>query len=542
MAQRSSRHHPSPRQVLSRTLSRSRRVLIPETGAGAFKLEKVVKAAHHLGVQELMIASRYASDPETLHRLAAPLLPAGSSMQLHAVAGHLDTHLGEYGLFDAVRARGGVNAICCGYEPCLGAAAQLSYSLAAEGLLPQARIYHTPGALGLLRDKWASRLHFNQLGGELLSVWVDRVSADDLTIATLREKGAPDELVFLPQSGSGSQGVTYVDLRRADAQVRLLAARQRIAKLVDHPTSHRTDFSTLVAVEFVRGEEFSIEVYRAWDPPMRVYRNHVVGIHWKTDIDGGRVEGNHHFLEGSKMTLPPGSRVHRQLSAAVNPILDSVMGLRDGVIHLEVRRQAGSEKIYPIEANLRPAGGILPESMGHATGEDLFTADLSGRLGIPYPISHRWHRPFGAMNLFPPTGGRFEGFRLQLADQSIDGNRLTPAQIEDAVNNYIWGLDRHTVFDQFVYPYLRDVDYPAPLREQLAFAFDRRGTGMRTRVFRFLPWIAPGTDIDEIDLAYLAGLLVAPIGMTRDIDDHADMAEIVATQAIIKRVVRGMIS
>ncbi|MEX3105746.1 ATP-grasp domain-containing protein [Streptomyces sp. ST1015] len=217
-------------------------------------------------------------------------------------------------------------------------------------------------------------------------------------------------VVLKPVDGSGSSGVRLCATRQEAAEhaARLLARTHNERGM---PVAR--DF---LVEEFVRGSEFSVEVFG--DRAVAVVGKHL-----------GRAP---HFVEiGHDVPAPVADADAAALAAtAVQAV--KALGLGFGAAHVELRLRLGEPVL--IEVNPRLAGGMIPELIRSATGVDLVRAQVSAALGLPVDLeavrSHHARLRFLVVDTParlagpPDTGGLPEGAEAVLTGRT--GVRLEP--------------------------------------------------------------------------------------------------------------------
>jgi S-sulfo-L-cysteine synthase (3-phospho-L-serine-dependent) len=118
------------------------------------------------------------------------------------------------------------------------------------------------------------------------------------------------------------------------------------------------------------------------------------------------------FLERQHVVpAPVQARDHRALVAATAASVRA-MGVRDSVIHAELRLVAG--RPVPIELACRPAGDLIPDLVALAAGVNLYEVQAAQALGAP--------------RLPVPEFARVAGVRFLIARGTV-GSFVEPAQV-----------------------------------------------------------------------------------------------------------------
>lgn len=139
--------------------------------------------------------------------------------------------------------------------------------------------------------------------------------------------------------------------------------------------------------EYLSGPELSVELF-GW-----AGRTHVIGVTEKT------VTGAPYFVEQQHLfpATTPTEDTTRVALAAV-----AAAGVTLGATHTEVKVTPAGPVV--VEINPRPAGGMIPTLIHHATGIDLLEQQVRAAAGLPPNLT--------------PTQVRHAGIRFLLADQT----------------------------------------------------------------------------------------------------------------------------
>lgn len=172
-------------------------------------------------------------------------------------------------------------------------------------------------------------------------------SAEGQMEAVQRARELALPVVLKPAEGSGSVGVRLcVDSAAVSEHAAVLCGRTRNERGL--PVDPR-----ILIQSFVAGPEYSIEVFDG--ATVGIARKYLGAPPWF-------VEEGHDFPAGV-----PASDQDRLASVAERAV--SVLGLKWGAVHVEVRMGADGPRL--IEVNPRLAGGFIPVLVRLATGSDL---------------------------------------------------------------------------------------------------------------------------------------------------------------------------
>ncbi len=217
-----------------------------------------------------------------------------------------------------------------------------------------------PEALAAARSKGVQRQRFAACG--VASPGYRGVSTVDDAVRAAGELGLP--VVVKPDSRSGSIGVRRCDTGREVAA----HARGLLDTTVDE--RGRPLPARILVESYVDGPEFSVEVLGG---AVRA----VVGKH--LDQSRGFLETGHDV----PAAVDAGTR---ELLAGSARAALAALGLRWGAAHVELRVTDG--RAYVVEVNPRLAGGMIPQAIRVATGEDLIAelvARTAGRGTLAHP-------------------------------------------------------------------------------------------------------------------------------------------------------------
>lgn len=510
----------------------SGRVLVNSEPGTAYKAREFLRAAAVLQPKEVIVASHLMS-PEAIREA----MPRDAAYRLTV----LQSHNPVRSILEAAKRRGGVDAITCAYEPALGTMADIGERLVAQGLLASGAEFYGTALLREIRNKWLFRQWMNHLPG-VLHVPALLVQTSQLTVRELpalaAEHGMGDQLVLLPDEGSSSQGVRFVDLR-GDVAGQLDRVHADLRALAENPDTHHPDLSHMIAVQFVAGDEFSIEGELHADGSADIF-----AIHWKPDIDHGRDSGDAQFLEKQFVTLPPASPEFAQLSAAVRTVFADAAEraggrVARGTFHAEARLPFAGGDPYVIELNMRPGGGVVPSSTRHATGNDLYLAAICCAFGIEYPVVRDTYRQAGFTIHAPPDVGIFDGFRLAFPGEAESDVTDWPENtVAWFVSEALATLDRAVARDQFLIPFLEPARSPLRARVRDAFALGEAG-GVNGEITDLEYWYRRGARIHDTDSAYIA----TNLAVARELagDPYANLADLIIAQGFLQSVFRGTV-
>ncbi|MGZ2361956.1 ATP-grasp domain-containing protein [Streptomyces sp. 372A] len=200
-----------------------------------------------------------------------------------------------------------------------------------------------PQALAAARDKSVQRRLFAEHG--VPSPAFRTAGSSEQAVLAAAELGLP--VVVKPPGRSGSIGVRRCDTPEAVAR----HAAELLATTVDErglPLS-----ATVLVESYLDGPEFSVEVF---DGRVRA----VVGKHLDQALG---------FLEtGHDVPAPVDEAVRAELGAVALAAV-AALGLDWGAAHVELRLPDGRPAV--VEVNPRLAGGMIPQAVLAATGQDL---------------------------------------------------------------------------------------------------------------------------------------------------------------------------
>lgn len=216
------------------------------------------------------------------------------------------------------------------------------------------------------------------------------VTSPTEAVRAAHEIGVP--VVVKPVEGSGSVGVracaSCADAGRYTAMLLARAERPRDARVL------------LEAL--IEGPEFSVEVFGG----------RVIGVTRK------HLGPHPHFVEVGHdypaLPLFQASLLIRTVERAT-----ALLALNWGPLHWELRIHGG--QAYPIEVNVRLAGGFIPELIRHAEGIDLIEQTLRLVVGQPTDLDARHHRHASIRFLCAPQSGRLSIVDGLDAAREMDG-------------------------------------------------------------------------------------------------------------------------
>ncbi len=311
--------------------------------------------------------------------------------------------------------------------------------------------YNTPGAVQASRNKYLARERFRAAGLPVPRYFCVPVTEDPAGVA----KKASYPCVLKPLGLSASRGVI-----RADNEEEFVRAFERIHALLDLPDIRRLreEQDRYIQVEdFIPGREYALEGVVTGG------RLQVFALFDKPDpLDGP-------FFEETIYVTPSREpeQAQRELIETAGRAV-SALGLTDGPIHAEMRRNA--QGVWMLEVAARPIGGLCAKALRfepdtpleeiivrHALGEDVRGGRLlgpaAGVMMIPIPREGIYNRVRGVeragavpgieeviitakegQNLAPlPEGSSYLGFifaRSQTADAVEAALRRAHAELE----------------------------------------------------------------------------------------------------------------
>lgn len=202
-------------------------------------------------------------------------------------------------------------------------------------------------------------------GAGLADVAAELVDGPEALTAFGEAHGYP--LILKPVDGLGSRGVT-----RIDGPQEVSGAWERAASLrgrTDLELSQFHPVDRFLVEQYIDGPEYSVEAVSAKGA------HAVVAITEK--ITDGAVERGH--AQPARLTAGQES----ELVAYVGEFL-TVMGLRDGLSHTEVRLSSAGPRV--IESHDRVGGGRIMDLTRHVHGVDLEEYAVAGPFGLMPPL------------------------------------------------------------------------------------------------------------------------------------------------------------
>lgn len=522
---------------------------------GNYNAGKVIMALTALANPALRISEVLITSPKNRNAIDALAKVTARTFGLRVTTLQNNLHNPD-ALFAEIKAGGRIDGIYTPSDAYTGLTNQFGVRLAAADLMPLRDTLWDQRTLDAYKNKFDFRQIVNQKARHLdaagtnnllYEAWCKAVAPNDLNLAHLRSLGAPDHVVFMPQVGRASLGVQdfYLDAPNAD---RLVAEYVSGAQnLSQHDMAVSTGFDRIIISEHAGpSEEYNVDGWIAGG------KTFIAGIHWKTDIDRKRneefnpndpfLQQGSQFIEGSKVTIPFSSSVAAHLIEGASTLFD---GNKSGVFHLEVRHRLIDGKIYLIEPNpLRPCGALLPLSLRQSTGHDITVAQACLALGIPYPYKNnpKVFEAAGELTVFARRPGTFKGYTITEPNGSkAEISNLDEQTAIDVFNNLLRTVDRSTIRENYLKPYLLDGNHSSEFREKVIREFDSTlGTGLSVQVTNYHPWLENGKKITSIDAEYAMDLVTAltdnfPINRR---DSFAAVAEIVAAHAILQSCIR----
>ena len=222
-----------------------------------------------------------------------------------------------------------------------------------------------PAILAAARDKSVQRRCFAARG--VTSPPSRRVVSTQGAHDAAARLGPP--VVVKPATRSGSVGVRRCDTPAA-------AAEHARVLLTTTEDERGNPLPAAVLVEaYVPGQEYSVELLGG--EVRAVTAKHL-------DESRGFLEIGHDVP--AELDPPAGDRLHATALAAAG-----ALGLRTGPAHVELRVAGG--EVFVVEVNARLAGGMIPQAIRAATGEDLVTEVVASTAGLPAPPPGPGARP-----------------------------------------------------------------------------------------------------------------------------------------------------
>ncbi|MEU4333467.1 ATP-grasp domain-containing protein [Micromonospora lupini] len=214
-----------------------------------------------------------------------------------------------------------------------------------------------PKAIGRCRDKAAQR---TALAAQPYSLRFAECHDVESAVAAAANLG--DDVVVKPRLGSGSEGV-----RACNGPDEVARWAARLLSVTHNERGLPVEPGILVE-ERVHGPEFSVEILDGV----------VCGVTAKhLGAPPSFVETGHDF------PAPLPARDVVALSAAARHACDAT-GLTTGPAHVEVRLTRRGPVL--IEINPRLAGGMIPQLVRLATGQDMIAATILAAAGRPVPV------------------------------------------------------------------------------------------------------------------------------------------------------------
>ena len=245
--------------------------------------------------------------------------------------------------------------------------------------------HNPPEAVAATRDKARLRAALSAAGVTQPEFRVVGPGAD--AGAAGAELGFP--VVVKPVGLSASRGVIRADDRAA---ARAAAARARAISVA----AGRDRAEPVLVERFVPGPEVAVEalLHDGVVQPLVVFD--------KPDpLDGPYFEETI-YVTPSRLGPEALDSVHAQLVSAV-----AGLGLRQGVVHAELRVPAG--RAHVIEVAARSIGGLCSRALRFGTGATLEELVLRNALGLPLSDDRREDAAAGVMMIPIPTAGRLIG-------------------------------------------------------------------------------------------------------------------------------------
>ena len=176
--------------------------------------------------------------------------------------------------------------------------------------------------------------------------------------------------VVKPLALSGSRGVI-----RADSDGELVAAIERVRAILSREYGSPSELSRHVQVEdFVPGQEVALEGM------LRAGRLAVLALFDKPDpLDGPFFEETY-YITPSRHPAGQQERLVQRVQQAC-----TVLGLREGPVHAELRIHAGDGVIMEVAS--RTIGGDCARLLQFGTGQGLEDLVISHAIGQPQPVS-----------------------------------------------------------------------------------------------------------------------------------------------------------
>lgn len=261
-------------------------------------------------------------------------------------------------------------------QPVVGVTSSSEYFIATAAAV--ARALDLPGEdpdrLAAARSKSVQRARFAATGVASPGFQVVTSAADAVDAA--QRLGLP--VVVKPVSRSGSIGVRRCDdLRGVAAHAADLLATRTDERGLPLP-------SAVLVERYLPGPEFSVELL---DGEVRM----VVAKH---------VDETRGFLEiGHDVPAPVESGTAELLAESARAAL-AALGLRWGAAHVELRVTGGRAVV--VEVNPRLAGGMIPQAIRVATGQDLI-AELVARSAGRVPPPQTVRNGYASVRFLVPT-------------------------------------------------------------------------------------------------------------------------------------------
>lgn len=428
--------------------------------------------------------------------------------------------------------------------------AQVAKALAAKGALPADRVSLDPDVLQRIMNKGTFRQIMGMIdptGDRLLHPQWAVMPLETLTVESLRRQfGTTGELFLLPLRGASKRAVQRVDLADPHLQTALAEERAAIAWWHGRPRSGVEDAHQVLAVQRVRGREYSIEVVKGVD------FLRVVQVHWKgdqgdvSDPDGTfeRIYVAQGTSVGGVITAPDVQRLEEDSAWMFRQLAKCGCDPGNGVFHLEARIDHATGKTYFIELNPRPGGSAVPDLVRVASGDavHLYGLQLAVALGVPPDVPlHRYH-PVADLTLFAdgirmgPRAHEFSGFVFVDPDNGSERplNGVDDDQVSTMLQAALQGI-RRAHADQALQRAIA-LGYETPDGEALLTAFRRQAAwqGVQVKGLRFEPWLLPGAVFHGA--AYLGNVLAQGDDQLEPI---AAQAHLVSAMALVRGMLIG---
>ncbi len=248
-------------------------------------------------------------------------------------------------------------------------------------------VHNSPDSVTATRNKYRFRGALANAGPPSPDFRLMHLETDDAARAA---KQAPYPCVLKPLALAASRGVI-----RADDEAGFLAARQRIAAILEEPdvVAAQGEAARQILVEsFIPGVEVAL------DGLLHDGQLEILALFDKPDpLDGPYFEETL-FVTPSRQP----AAVQDQIAATARRVI-AALGLRHGPIHGEFR--VNDDGVWPVELAARSIGGLCGRTLSFGAGVSLEALILRHVLGLPATDRIRDRRPAGVMMIPTPRSG-----------------------------------------------------------------------------------------------------------------------------------------